>query len=59
MNSRQFERNYWARSLGVTDYGRRRPRVGDIQPRDGFPIREPEFRPCRLCLTHVYSGDMG
>ena len=45
MNSRQFERNYWARALGVTDYGRRRPRVGDIQPRDGFPIREPEFLP--------------
>ena len=45
MNTKKFERNYWARVLEVGDYGGRRPRVGDIQPRDGFPVPEPTYLP--------------
>ena len=45
MNSTQYERICWARTLGVTDYGGRRPQGGGIQPRDGFPVLEPEFLP--------------
>ena len=45
MNSRHFERNYWARRSRIPDYGGRRPRDGDIRPGDGFPVPEPEFLP--------------